>query len=323
MLNASTIRGFKRGEINLYDLVAVGNPVYDEIITPQVRTEGRILSGCSTNACLAAKRLGLGRVALIGCIGKDYERRFRGDMSMYGVELPSIKLSEETGGFRLVYDSKGDRTLDVLGIAGKISPEDFPSKCLDAKVILLGPILNEIDLKFVKFLRESSNARIFLDPQGMVREIGSKGRVKHRCDRRIAKALVRLVDFVKPNENEAVTLTGAEDPFLSARLMVEWGAGVGIVTLAERGSLIYYCEKFTRIPAYKTLAKDPTGAGDIYAGAFISSLLKGKSVPNSALFASAAASIKVEYTGPDFPLDCAEVDGRVRKLNRLQREFNP
>jgi len=52
----------------MYDLVAIGNPVYDEIITPYVRTEGRVLSGCSTNACLAAKKLGLENVALIGCV---------------------------------------------------------------------------------------------------------------------------------------------------------------------------------------------------------------------------------------------------------------
>lgn len=301
----------------MYDLVAVGNPVYDEIITPHIRTERRILSGCSTNACLAAKKLGLNRVALIGCIGRDYERRFIKDISRYGVELPFIKVSEKTGGFRLVYDSMGDRTLDILGIADKIFPEDFPHKCLNSKVILLGPILQEVDFEFVKFLRENSDAKIFLDPQGMIREVGPGGKVKHKCDRNVAKALVRLVDFVKPNENEAVTLTGVKDPYLSARIMVEWGTRVGIVTLAEKGSVLYDCGRFLRIPAYKTLAKDPTGAGDTYAGAFIRRLMDGKSIHNSALFASAAASVKVEYTGPDFPLDYYEVERRVFELNRL------
>jgi len=136
----------------------------------------------------------------------------------------------------------------------------------------------------------------------------------YRCDRSVAKALARLVDFIKPNENEAIILTDVKDPYLSAKLMVEWGAGVGIVTLAERGSLLYDCEKYLRIPAYKTHARDPTGAGDTYAGAFIRSLLEGKSIHNSALFASAAASVKIEYTGPDFLLDYAEVNKRVRKL---------
>ena len=46
----------------MFDLVGIGNPVYDMIITPSVKTDGRVLSGCSTNACLAAKRLGLRKV---------------------------------------------------------------------------------------------------------------------------------------------------------------------------------------------------------------------------------------------------------------------
>ena len=50
--------------------------MYDEIITPYIQTKGRVLSGCSTNACLAAKKLGLSKVALIGCIGRDYEKRY-------------------------------------------------------------------------------------------------------------------------------------------------------------------------------------------------------------------------------------------------------
>ena len=136
----------------MYDLVAIGNPVYDKIITPHIRTNGRVLSGCSTNACLAAKKLGLSRVALIGCIGRDYVKRYTNELSAYGIKLPVIKISEETGGFKLIYDTKGDRTLDVLGIADKIFPEDVPSECLNSKMFLLGPILQEIDLNFVKFL---------------------------------------------------------------------------------------------------------------------------------------------------------------------------
>jgi sugar/nucleoside kinase (ribokinase family) len=301
----------------LYDLVAIGNPVYDEIITPYIQSKGRILSGCSTNACLAAKKLGLGKVALIGCIGRAYEKRYKHELSGYGIELPLTKISDETGGFKLVYDHKGNRTLDVLGVADKIFPEDFPSECLDSKVLLLGPILQEIDLKFVKFLKQNSDAKIFLDPQGMIRKIGPNGRIQHKCDRNTIRNLVKLVDYIKPNETEAITLTGKDDPYLSSKLLVEWGSSVGIVTLAERGSLLYDSKNYYRIPAYKTLAKDPTGAGDTYAGSFICGLLAGKNIHNSALFASAAASIKIEYSGPDFPLTSSAVNTRVRELDHF------
>ena len=306
--------GSDRRELTLYDLVAIGNPVYDEIITPYIRTEGRVLSGCSTNACLAARKLGLGKVALIGSIGKNFEGTFRAHMARYSVELPSIKISENTGGFKLIYDTRGNRTLDVLGVAGKILPEDVPRKCLDAKVILIAPILQEVDLDFIHFLREESSATLFLDPQGVVREIGEGGRIREKCERSMAAKFAAAVDVIKPNEHESVVLTGLEDPSASAKQLVDWGAKVGIVTLAERGSVIRKDKSFLVIPAYKTFAKDPTGAGDTYVGAFITKYLEGKSLLDCGLFASTAASIKVEYTGPDFPLAYDAVAQRVREL---------
>src|SRR3989304_9389984 len=99
----------------MFDLVGIGNPVYDMIVTPSIKTNGRVLSGCSTNACLAAKRLGLTKVGLIGSIGRDFGKRFLHDMNDYGIDVRSDSTDGETGGFHLIYDSRGDRTLDVLG----------------------------------------------------------------------------------------------------------------------------------------------------------------------------------------------------------------
>ena len=298
----------------MFDLVAIGNPVYDEIITPYVCTEGRVLSGCSTNACLAARKLGLPKVGFVGCIGRDYEDRFRAEMVHYGVDLSGVKVSSTTGGFKLIYDTTGNRTLDVLGVSDRIFPEDIPKEYLDARVILLGPILGEVTLDLLRSIRAKSEAEVFLDPQGMIREVNPSGRVINRSDVEATKTCAGLVDFIKPNEHEAHAMTGYEDPFYSARLMVDWGAKVAVVTLAERGSIIAKERNLLRILAYKTFAKDPTGAGDTYAGAFITKYLSGANLYRCGLFASAAASIKVEYTGPDFSLEEAEVERRAQKL---------
>ncbi|MFH0897237.1 MAG: PfkB family carbohydrate kinase [Candidatus Bathyarchaeota archaeon] len=299
----------------MYDLVAIGNPVYDEIITPYVKTDGRVLSGCSTNACLAAKKLGLGRVALIGSLGKDYEATFKTHMARYGIEVPHVKVSENTGGFRLIYDNRGDRTLDVLGIADKIFPEDIPGEYLEAKVILIAPILQEVNIDLIRFLKEGSHATLFLDPQGLIREISKGGRIAETCERSLAAEFTGMVDIIKPNERESVVLTGFEDPYTSARQLVEWGARIGIITLADKGSIIRRGKGYVRIPAYRTVAKDPTGAGDTYAGAFIKKYLENESLLSCGLFASAAASIKVEHTGSDFPLTEDYVTQRARELN--------
>ncbi len=297
-----------------YDLVAIGNPVYDEILTPYTQRAGRVLSGCSTNACLAAKRLGLERVGLVGCIGADYEASFREAMAGYGVDLLHLTVSATTGGFRLIYDTQGNRTLDVLGVADPIRFDDLPPACLQAKAILVAPILQEVDLPLLQGLRAESDATLFLDPQGLIREQGHHGRIRETCTRERATAITSLMDVVKPNEHEAQTLTEVESPYTAARLLIEWGATISIVTLAERGSIVGSGRNFLRIPPYKTTAIDPTGAGDTYIGAFITKFLAGASLFDCGVFASAAASIKVEHSGPDFPVTPAETRRRVTEL---------
>jgi sugar/nucleoside kinase (ribokinase family) len=97
-------------------------------------------------------------------------------------------------------------------------------------------------------------------------------------------------------------------------MLVELGARIGIVTLAERGSVVYDGDKWLTIQAYSTVASDPTGAGDTYAGSFIFEYDRTDSLADSASFASAAASIKVENTGPDFPLDISDVGKRASRI---------
>jgi len=241
-------------------------------------------------------------------------------MKRYGVEILNVKASKSTGGFRLIYDSTGNRTLDIIGVADKILTEDLPPECFESKAILLGPILQEIDLHLMKFLREKTDAKIFLDPQGMIREVDSNGRIREICKPEKAMALARLTDVIKPNEREAAVLTGVENPYTAVRVLIEWGAEISIVTLAERGSIAGKGRGLLRIPPYKTSAINPTGAGDTYIGAFIAKFFEGKSLFECAVFASATASIKVEHTGPDFPVSYAEASRRMNEILGIKKQ---
>lgn len=208
----------------MFDFVGIGNPVYDSIVTPLSKTNGRVLSGCSTNACLAAKRLGLDRVGLIGSVGSDYAGRFREDMRRYGIETKVDVTSKETGGFHLVYDAR-DRTLDVLGVAGSITKNSFPNDFLQSRFTMIGPILGEVDLPLIEFLRSSTSSRLFLDPQGLVRSIGPDKRVVHECNVEEFRKIANLVDFVKPNEHESETITHEVDPLMALRRLSQMVCG--------------------------------------------------------------------------------------------------
>jgi sugar/nucleoside kinase (ribokinase family) len=294
-------------------IVAFGNPVYDDITTPLTTTGGRVLSGCSTNGCLALSRLGHA-TTLVGRIGRDYHDRFMADVQRYGVGA-SMQLSEQTGGFRLMYDARGDRTLDVLGIAEPI--EHVPDICQQATAVIVGPILQETSTALIERIHTLSDARLFLDPQGLMRRIGSHGRIEHFNPPDLAR-IAPLFHVIKANEMETEIITGVnprEDGAEAVRRLKALGCAIAIVTLAEAGSLIDDGEQQYVIPPYTTEARDPTGAGDTYMAGFMHAYLREPSDLYAAgCYGSATASIWIEYSGPDAPIVTEEVERRASAL---------
>ena len=302
-----------------YDLIAIGNPVYDLITTPMITTNGRTLSGCSTNACLAAKRLGMQNVRLVGNVGLDFSERFSGEMKRYGIDIINTGKGLETTGFSLKYDRKGDRTLRVIGNAGEIPITTVWRECQETRYLLLAPVLYELNLDSLIELTNSTETELFLDPQGLLRRLASDAAVEHFCDTRKFRRLVSSVDFIKPNELEANVITGLRDCAESARVLVQWGARAAIVTLGENGSVACDRQGCLAIPAYKTTAVDPTGAGDVYAGAFLAEYGRTGDLGSSCLYASAAASVMVESIGPDFAVNDQEVRRRAQLIGSKVR----
>jgi sugar/nucleoside kinase (ribokinase family) len=294
-------------------IVGIGNPVFDYIRTPQVDTKTRVLSGCSTNGCLAAAKLGA-ETTLVGSIGEDYAPALAEGLRRYGIAGYLIP-SEESGGFSLIYyDALGNRTLDVLGRAGAI--EDVPVGLLaDSDAVLIGPILGEVSLGLVEHIRASSPGIVLLDPQGVLRTIDSGGRVEHARNPEI-DGMIPLCDVVKANEVEARIITGINprDSEQALRESTEalhsLGCPVAIVTLAAEGSAAYDGSRYYRIPAYATDAIDPTGAGDTYAGGFLVHYLQRRSLVEACFYASCVSSVMVENVGPDFPLTAEEAGRR-------------
>jgi len=302
-------------------ITAIGNPVYDYIKTQKVQTEGRILSGCSTNAALALAKLGE-QVRLIGAVGDDYTEKFIADLSRFGIEYEIIP-SQETAGFSLVYyDDFGNRTLSLLGRAANIGSID-PSFYDSSKAVLIGPILGEVSFENIREIRKGFDGLFFCDPQGLLRGADNNGRIYHEKVGGIEEVL-GYFDIVKPNELEGEILTGIdcrEDPYGAARIIKSWGPRVVIVTLAELGSLIYDGHEFIDIAPYEVDLVDATGSGDVYMAGFTFEYLKtGGDLRRAGCFASATSSIMIEYVGPDFFLDEQMVRVRQEKLLNM-RDF--
>jgi sugar/nucleoside kinase (ribokinase family) len=294
-------------------IVAFGNPVYDYIKTPSVTTGTRVLSGCSTNGCLALAGLGHA-TTLVGRIGTDFHDRFVADTQHYGI-ASAMQLCEQTGGFGLIYDERGDRTLDVLGIAASIT--QVPAVTSQAAAIIVGPILQETSPALIEQIHMLSDAPLFLDPQGLLRRVGPQGRIEHFCPPEFAQ-VAPLCRVIKANEMEAEVITGINPRANSVgalRGLKALGCEIAIITLAEAGSLIDDGERQYAIPAYMTDVRDPTGAGDTYMAGFIHAYLQcPNDLHRAGCYGAATASIWIEHTGPAAPVTSDEVERRAAAL---------
>ncbi|HEU4325631.1 MAG TPA: PfkB family carbohydrate kinase [Roseiflexaceae bacterium] len=299
-------------------IVAFGNPVYDDIQTPSVSTGSRVLSGCSTNGCIMLAHLGH-PTALVGMVGADYHDRLLADLRRFAIE-PHVQICAQTGGFRLIYDARGDRTLDVLGVADPI--EQVPESCAAARAVIIGPILQETPAELIERLAQSTDAPLMLDPQGLLRRIRPDGRIEHVCPPEFAQIAPRC-RVIKANEVEARVITGIdprEDGATALARLKALGCAIAIITLAEAGSLIDDGRERLRIPAYATDARDPTGAGDTYMAGLVDAYLRDPSDLYAAgCRGAAAASTWIEHTGPDAPISAQEINRRTVALLELPR----
>jgi sugar/nucleoside kinase (ribokinase family) len=232
-----------------------------------------------------------------------------------------VTLSGQTGGFKLVYDARGDRTLDVLGVAEPI--QIVPDIVESAVAVIVGPILQETPLDLIRTIRDRTSAPIFLDPQGLLRRFGADGRIEHFLPAEFA-SIAPLCHVIKANEVETKVITGIDpriDPVMAARRLHETGCAIAIVTIAEAGSHIDDGKRSISVPAYATEARDPTGAGDTYMAGFLHAYLTDPDdLFRAGCTGAATASIWIEYTGLDAPITLQEVERRVKVLERVHKD---
>jgi sugar/nucleoside kinase (ribokinase family) len=80
------------------------------------------------------------------------------------------------------------------------------------------------------------------------------------------------------NAQEARQLTEERSLAQAATQLHRWGSGIVVIKRGARGALLsYQAEKMLDVPAFAVDGvKDPSGAGDSFAGAFIGSLSRAQ-----------------------------------------------
>ncbi len=240
--------------------------------------EGNILGGTAAYASLLANQLSF-RTSIVTSFGKDFE--FAKFLNKSNIHLIP---SKHTTYFKNIYQGSHRKQI-LLEKATNLTTSNFPKNIPSPKMVLLGPIANEIDLSILDFF---TDALVAICPQGWMRGWNKEGEVFHKIleDWSIFKKADMVILSDEDINHQLELIPHLADLFK-----------ILVVTKAENGADVFYKNNKYTVPAFQTKIVDPTGAGDIFATAFLIRFYETQNVKEAAIFANATASICIEKKG--------------------------
>lgn len=115
------------------------------------------------------------------------------------------------------------------------------------------------------------------------------------------------IDLLFCNIEEAALFTGVSG-LEQAKEALKKVARQFVITLSDKGSVVFDGENFIEIDPFPTKAVDTTGAGDMFAGAFLFAVSNGFDWKKAGKLASLASSTIVSKFGPRFE------EGQAREI---------
>jgi bifunctional ADP-heptose synthase (sugar kinase/adenylyltransferase) len=235
-------------------------------------------------SALSALRLGK-KVGVVSSVGKDT------DLSALGGTTLLLKISEHNTKFENVYRD-GKRHQRVLGLAPPIEISQIPTEWRYAPVVHIAPIAQEVPKAVCSIFK----GLVGVSAQGWLRKWDDSGKVY-------------MVEFdLKPN---ADVLIVSENDLVGHKPSFD---GITIITRGSSGADIYQRNAHRcHIPAFETIEVDPTGAGDVFATAFLIRYHETHDIVDSGIFAACAASFVIERKGIKGVPFLNEVEARMNE----------
>ena len=262
------------------DFVAVGHVTKDmDGDGPSWRPGGSV-----AYAAAAAVRLGRGSAVVTSC---------EPGLALDGYFPPGVQVSRTdapaTTTFRNQSPPSGGRIQYVSSKAGGLDVEHVPHSWLDTQILLAAPVLGEVDPTMLGRFRRSL---IGAAGQGWLRQwSGSPDSPLGREDLTTLAALPPIGALFLSDED-------FEGGLSELTPVVEGITPIAIVTHGAAGADLHWNGEWRPVAPFPAREMDPTGAGDVFAAAFLVRLSETRDPIIAARFASAAASLSVEASGP-------------------------
>ena len=300
-------------------ILVVGSLAYDDVQTPYDRRR-EVLGGAASYFSLAARLYA--PVRLMGVVGDDFRQSDLERLRQKGVDIGGVDRAKGRS-FRWLgrydHDLVTAETINTdLGVFGDWEPQ-VPPSFVDSEFVFLANILPEIQLRMLEQVR--APIAVALDTMNYW--------IERKRD--ALTTVMSRVDIVTINEAEARQFCGTHNVIRAAREILALGPRAVVIKRAEYGALAVMrgtggrAPRLFWTPAYPLEeVRDPTGAGDAFAGGLLGHLARAgtvddRTLSHAVLHGTVCASFAVEQFSVDGieQADEAGVEARVRELQAL------
>ncbi len=269
-------------------ILVVGSVALDSVKTPFGEVD-RALGGSAVHFSAAASFFS--RIHLVGVVGEDFPQEEIEFLRKRGVDFSGLRVEKgKTFHWKGEYgfDLNVARTLEThLNVFESFSPE-IPSHLQTPDYLFLGNIHPALQWKVLEQVKGPK--LVALDTMNFWIE----------SQKEMLKKVISRVDLVVINEGEARELTGHAFLLKAARTVQSWGPRIVIVKQGEYGALLFNQHEVFSAPGLPLESvKDPTGAGDSFAGGFMGYVasmndISMKTLKQAVIVGSTMASFNVE-----------------------------
>lgn len=248
--------------------------------------------GKGANQAVAAARLG-GEVEFICSIGDDlFGQNALVAYQKEGIDISNSKVNKgQASGVALItVNAEGENEIVVASGANKLLSPSYLQSLATIKTAEYILTQLETPLESVKLLAQiasTNSQKLIINPAPA---------------QNIHEEIFKGLFLITPNETETALLTGVtvldeKSAKVAAQEFLKKGVQNVIITLGSKGAYFMSSKESFLSPAHQVKAIDTTAAGDVFNGAIVVSLSKGKPWQEALSFANKAAALSVTRMG--------------------------
>jgi len=296
-------------------ILVVGSVALDSVKTPFGKRDVA-LGGSATFFSMAASFFS--KVNIVATVGEDFPKRYISLFTKKGIGTEGLHAARgKTFRWKGWYDHDLNTAHTVythLNVFKDFEPK-VPTDLKDSKYVFLANIDPDLQLNVLK--QVSRPKLVACD--SMNYWIQTKKRSLMR--------LLKHVDIFLLNDGEARLLTGEANLLKAAQQVLSYGPKAVVVKKGEHGVIYFSRSSHFISPAYLLeTVRDPTGAGDTFAGGMIGYLSTVKKIDNTAICRGIVyGSILASFTVEDFSVNrlaeisMRDIRGRYEHFKKITR----